>query len=72
MDLSNKGAEGYEIFNREMTPTNSLHSFPSPIFQSVASATTLNPTRSAGHTDMLNHHLRVYIVILIYSFIELF
>ncbi|KAM0835548.1 hypothetical protein ACQ4PT_062870 [Festuca glaucescens] len=50
MDLSNKGAEGYEIFSREMTPTNSVHSLPSPIFQSVASATTPSPTRSAGPT----------------------
>jgi hypothetical protein len=55
-----------------MTPTYSVHSFPSSIFQSVASATTLSPTHSAGHTDMLNHHLLVYIVILIYAFVELF
>ncbi|KAM0910917.1 hypothetical protein ACQ4PT_013801 [Festuca glaucescens] len=50
MDLSNKGAEGHEIFIREMTPANSVHSLPSPIFQSVASATTPSPTRSAGPT----------------------
>ncbi|KAM0889363.1 hypothetical protein ACQ4PT_027752 [Festuca glaucescens] len=50
MDLSNEGAEGHEIFIREMTPTNSVHSLPSPIFQSVASATTPSPTRSAGPT----------------------
>ncbi|KAM0872735.1 hypothetical protein ACQ4PT_038517 [Festuca glaucescens] len=50
MDLSKNGGEGYENFIRELTPSNPVHSLRSHVFQSVASATTPSPTRSAGPT----------------------
>ncbi|KAM0923132.1 hypothetical protein ACQ4PT_005700 [Festuca glaucescens] len=56
MDFSNKGGEGYENFSRELTPSNSVHSLPSLVFQSVASATTPSTTHSASPTCFLNHH----------------